>query len=516
MNQKNSNITNLNEYNEFYLNKENKIYRIIILRLRNEIVIKYNNYEAKLNCNNIIILLNLKFDNLEDVYYFLVSCFEENKVYIKEIINYTSLKLFLKKEINGEDKNNEIILIYSKNNKSIIINEINNNYIELKNDINNLKAENKKLNDEITKLKSIIFNKDLTFKNKNNSISISEKYEIYDNLKFKSNPKNIRFFKDLAKDSNGHCLLDNTFTVFKSINDILYLIYSNKNNSIISYNLTKCQKVTEIRNAHNKSIINFRHYLDNINRCDYILSISAYDNNLKIWNINNFNCILNLKNVNDSGYIYASCFLNDNNQKYILKSNFNYSNPLPIKVFNFNGKEIKEIKNSDDSIYCIDVYYNKKSSKIYIISGNNQNVKSFDYINNILYNKYEDFEKNNNKAHCSIIINNKKNIIELIESSYDGNIRIWDFHSGLLLKKYKVGKYWLRGICLWNDNYLFVGCDDKSIKLIDINNGKIFKNLIEHEKEILCIKKINHPKFGECLISQGYGEEKINLYITEI
>jgi len=61
-----------------------------------------------------------------------------------------------------------------------------------------------------------------------------------------------------------------------------------------------------------------------------------------------------------------------------------------------------------------------------------------------------------------------------------------------------------------------VGCDDKSIKLIDINNGKIFKNLIEHEKEILCIKKIKHPKFGECLISQGYGEEKINLYITEI
>jgi len=277
MNEKNSNIINLNEYNEFYLNKENKIYRIIILRLKNEIVIKCNNYEAKLNCNNIFILLNLKVDKLEDVYYFLVSCFEESKVYIKEIINYTSLKLFLKKEINGEDKNNEIILIYSKNNKSIIINEINNNYIELKNDINNLKAENKKLNDEITKLKSIIFNKDLSFKNKNNSISISEKYEIYDNLKFKSNPKNIRFFKDLEKDSNGHCLLDNTFTVFKSINDILYLIYSNKNNSIISYNLTKCQKVTEIRNAHNKSIINFRHYLDNINRCDYILSISAYE-----------------------------------------------------------------------------------------------------------------------------------------------------------------------------------------------------------------------------------------------
>ena len=29
--------------------------------------------------------------------------------------------------------------------------------------------------------------------------------------------------------------IDNTFTVFKSINDILYLIYSNENKSIISY-----------------------------------------------------------------------------------------------------------------------------------------------------------------------------------------------------------------------------------------------------------------------------------------
>ena len=42
------------------------------------------------------------------------------------------------------------------------------------------------------------------------------------------NPKNIKFLSDIVNDSYAHCNLDNSFTIFKSINDILYLIYANK------------------------------------------------------------------------------------------------------------------------------------------------------------------------------------------------------------------------------------------------------------------------------------------------
>ena len=59
------------------------------------------------------------------------------------------------------------------------------------------------------------------------------------------------------------------------------------------------------------------------------------------------------------------------------------------------------------------------------------------------------------------------------------------------------------GICLWDFNNLFVGCVDKTLKLININNGKIIKSLSGHEGEVVTIKKVIHPKNGECLISYG-------------
>ena len=59
------------------------------------------------------------------------------------------------------------------------------------------------------------------------------------------------------------------------------------------------------------------------------------------------------------------------------------------------------------------------------------------------------------------------------------------------------------GICLWNINNLFVGCADKTLKLININNGKIIKSLSGHSGKVFTIKKIIYPKYGECLISFG-------------
>ena len=55
----------------------------------------------------------------------------------------------------------------------------------------------------------------------------------------------------------------------------------------------------------------------------------------------------------------------------------------------------------------------------------------------------------------------------------DGSIRIWDFHLGLLLK-IKVSFEGLFAICLWNNNYLFVGYNYKEIKIIDFNNKKVY------------------------------------------
>ena len=179
-----------------------------------------------------------------------------------------------------------------------------------------------------------------------------------------------------------------------------------------------------------------------------------------------------------------------------------------MKVFDLNGNKIKEIKNSDDDTFLIKNYYDSKLNKNYIIAGNNDNVKSYDFIENKIYKIYND---DDNKFYSIIIINDEE-IIKLIVSSEIGNIRIWNFHSGELLNKIKINDTKLYGICLCNNNFLLSGSDNKSIIIININNGIIIKELYGHNKAVLAIKKINHPLYGECIISQGYQKDSIKLW----
>ena len=350
----------------------------------------------------------------------------------------------------------------------------------------------------------------MIFSQQNNSKRKREKYNFI--IPDSSNPEDIRFVKDLTNDSYA-LDLDNIFCVFKSIDEIIYLIYSNEEGSIISFKLIDNKKINEIKNAHNFYITNFRHYLDIKNQRDLILSLSSDDSNIKLWNINCLECLLNINLIKENGYLYSVCFLNDNNQNYIITS---YSIFESIIVIDFRGNKIKEINDSQNKTYFIDIYYDNLLYKIYIITGNDGYVKSYDYNENKIYHKYFD-NLNNIEESCicnSIIINDKQDLIKMIESNEDGNIRIWNFHSGELLNKIKLGNIKLFGICLWNSKYLFVGCANKKIKLLELKNGKIIKNLDGHNECVTTLKKIVHPQFGNCLISQSL-DNTIKLWINK-
>ena len=68
----------------------------------------------------------------------------------------------------------------------------------------------------------------------------------------------MNFFFDIVNDSFGYTDLDNSFIVFKSINNIIYVIYSTINKSIICYDLNK-QKIAKKIKIH---IINILQILD--------------------------------------------------------------------------------------------------------------------------------------------------------------------------------------------------------------------------------------------------------------
>ncbi len=356
------------------------------------------------------------------------------------------------------------------------------------------------------------------------NIKIYEDYqvkEIQNNQNIKENdlikennkiPKNIKFVANLTEDSMAEEFLDNTFNVFKSTNNILCLVYTNSFNSIICYNLIDKKKINEIKNAHQYHISNFRYFLDKENKRDLILSISRKEDNAKLWNINNLECLLDIINIHETDYILSACFLRHKNDNYIITINCSYPyNYEIIKIFDFDGNKVKQISQCNYPTNFIESYYDNKLLKSYIITGCDGFVKSYDYNKNKIYHLYSD--DNNNEGHFSIIINDTEEIVKLIGSSYDGKIRVWNFHSGELMFKIIVGDNKLYGICLWNNEYLFVG--EKEIKLIDLKNGIIVNDLIGHNSLVLTIKKIILPQYGECLLSQSWPYNQIKLWTYE-
>ena len=327
------------------------------------------------------------------------------------------------------------------------------------------------------------------------------------------NPSDIEYLCDLTNDSFSNYILDNSFIIFLSVENILCLIYLTENNNIIIYNLNNKQKIGEIKYHPNHYITSFNHFLDKKNKKDLFMSISSQDNSIIVWNLKDLNKVLEIKNINNGGVIFSACFLNDKDNNYIVTSNCSqnafYLNFDPIKLFDLNGQKVKEINGSNERTYYIDSYYDNKLSKNYIISCNFNYVKSYDYEKNELYHKYHE---NNEGAHYSFSIYNNGINTNIAESSNNGIIRIWNFHSAELLNKISVNHIRLFSACLWNNDCLFVGCDDKTIKLIELKSGNIIKNLEGHNNIVLTVKKINHPKYGECLVSKGFKEDQIKLW----
>ena len=107
-------IENTSEYEEYYLLKKNSVYKIIVERLKNEFIIKYKNYEIKLNNNNLSKITNGIFNNIDEAYELIINAFEKNKIMIKDMVINKSVKLFFKIYIYNKEKDIELILLYNK------------------------------------------------------------------------------------------------------------------------------------------------------------------------------------------------------------------------------------------------------------------------------------------------------------------------------------------------------------------------------------------------------------------
>ena len=199
---------------------------------------------------------------------------------------------------------------------------------------------------------------------------------------------NITLLSTITSDSYT-CFFNYTFIEFKTIDNLYYLVYTSKDNSIICFDLNKNQKIAEIKQINKEIIAAFRHYSDLNQKKDFVMTFSPINDNLRLWDSQNWQCILYINKTHKEGILYSACFLNENNNNYIVVSNCNYFGDSElIKIFDFKGNKTKETNDSNDATLLVDIYYDKKNLKKYIVTANKNYLKTFDYNKNKSYHKY--------------------------------------------------------------------------------------------------------------------------------
>ena len=464
----------------------------------NENKLKDELKKLKLKYLDDVELMKNKYKNIEK------KCnddYNNDKKEINKKFDERSEKLECKKKIKDIDNLiliNEIIRNAQEKYQNNYYNNINFNKISLSYDEN----QNNNIND--------------LFAQNKNDINANEINELNNNDIFSSDPNNINFSFNLVENSYADCFDQNSFLVYNTKNNNeLILVYSTNQKSIIFFDITSNKNIHEIKNAHKDNITSLR--FDSSNEQNNLL-LSIAESDIKLWDINNnYKCILQLNNIyNKENNLASACLLHIRNNKNVIITcgeNVLGNSTENIKIYDLEGHKINEVENSGDESYFIDTCFDNVYSKFYIITGNLEYVKTFDYNSKKEYHKYCDTDSDKDLYHISVITYVNKGKLELIDSCKDGKIRIWDFHKNNLINKIVFDGIIPTSLCIWNDQYLFFGTEEKGIKLIDISKNNLCNTLNDFGHDLSSIVKIKHSLYGECLLSQNEGECPIKIWI---
>ena len=344
----------------------------------------------------------------------------------------------------------------------------------------------KKLNISILLSKGNIIEKTDTFKDKkisNNDIicvicdeKIQEvKQEKTEPIQFQPIKKLINHAHVNLENEDINAFIDRTFDVFESLTGQYFLICAYSEDytdySLICMEITQEQIIYVKDNAHSERVYTCRHYLDEKDNRDLVIT-GSFDKTIKIWEINNGFQLLYMKkpdyNFQENTYLLSEALLFFNNSLYLIVSAYELKSSGYYLLY-YNVKisfQKNKLSNSKDNCNYLETF--NRSDVPFIIAANLGNIKVFDFEQKKLIKKFAD--NNNSINYLSVVIQTYADKASLIATSSDGFLRIWDYNNPSIII-YKIQSYlnnWLIGLELIDNRFLLAGCADGSIKEFDL------------------------------------------------
>ncbi len=174
------------------------------------------------------------------------------------------------------------------------------------------------------------------------------------------------------------------------------------------------------------------------------------------------------------------------------------------------GSFVRDIGSREDYTYYINKWFHE--DKFYIINANSNNVR--------IYNMdkpdslYKTFHEGKATWHMSAFVEKINGCEMLVETDGSGHIRVWDIEQGKLTNDIVCSPSNLRGICMWNEQFLIACSSDKTIKVVDIKKNMVINSMNAHTNSVCSAIKVKHPKYGECLIT-GSIDGSVKLFVNK-
>ena len=329
-------------------------------------------------------------------------------------------------------------------------------------------------------------------------------YIIKIDYQFKKNP-NLKYRLDLTNTNSKYGT--DMFEVFLSYRDNKhYLVSPNcQNYNLDIFTLIDNKKILSLK-GHKSDIRSIKYMYNNYKNNEYLISADDF-RQIIIWDINKDYEIVFIKYIRPE-FINNCLMIFPHNEKdiyVVISSRSSYESNLAYTFISSLYSTEKQTRLSDSNYltWYILSWFNKKDNQYYIIHLCFKRIAIFNLLKD---KKYDIFIQEPESNHFSGFIYSKDDYDYLCCTSQNGFINIWDLFKKKIYKVINTYSRKLDIIILWNNKYIIGGDNNinKSLKIIDVEKGKIISSISgQHTDYIQCLKKINHPIYGESLLSGG-------------
>ena len=399
--------------------------------------------------------------------------------------------------------------------------------IKIKNLLENYDEINNRMKDIMEQIKFEIhneFNKQEAEKNKKMKLEHDSEYKNKIRYKFVKDPTKLKFKSDITTTnaSFGYDLFE-IYISYK--NNKEYLVSPNSiNYNLDIFKLKNNQIIASLR-GHENQITTIRYFINFNSKNEYLISadINKYviiwditNNYKKIQSINTkykdsiFSCLLMFPIEINNFYIITSSFANSGNDE-------DSSTKLYLSSYDQPTKYIQNTNNIP--IFYLLPWFNKQNKKNYLIQFSRSKI----IINNLSNDeKYNELITQPVGNHYCGLIYREGNKDYLLSSSTNGYVYIYDLNNqnDYIRPIINTNGCLLTNIINWGNNYIIAtDFHNKSFIIYHYcfsNNMLIVDNFINicHNDKLVCIKKINHPIYGESLLGVT-NDNRIKLWILD-